>query len=242
MQNKNVNILGFNFFNRNFKDFLTLIKNRINQKQNTFVVTANPEIIVHALNNKQYAQQIRQADYLVPDGIGIVKGAKILNNDIPERITGYDILLELLNWGNENHKSAFFIGARPEVMNDVKKVINSQYPNLNAAGFHNGYFNDDQTIADEIAQKQPDMVFVALGFPKQETFITTHRNCSKGLWIGLGGSFDVLSGHVMRAPKFWINHHLEWLYRLIKEPSRFIRMLSLPKFVWLVYKQKRHQK
>lgn len=241
MENKKVNILGFDFLNSSFNDFMDKIKDRINQRQNTFVVTANPEIVVAALNDNQYAETIKKADYLVPDGVGIVMGANILGSDMSERITGYDVLLDLLTWGNKNHKSAYFLGAKPEVIADLKNIIPQKYPDLSIAGYHDGYFNDSDEIAAEIVQNKPDMVFVALGFPKQEYFIEKYRHQNNGLWIGLGGSFDVLSGHVQRAPQFWINHRIEWLYRLIKEPTRFKRMLALPKFIRLVKKQKKQK-
>ncbi|KPN83349.1 N-acetylglucosaminyldiphosphoundecaprenol N-acetyl-beta-D-mannosaminyltransferase [Apilactobacillus kunkeei] len=241
MENKTVNILGFDFLNSSFNDFMENIKKRIDNRENTFVVTANPEIVVHALNDQKYTDTIKKSDYLVADGIGIVMGANILGSDMSERITGYDILLDLLNWGNQNHKSAYFLGAKPEVIEDLKKIIPQKYPDLTVSGYHDGYFTDDSEITAEIKQKQPDMVFVALGFPKQEYFIEKHRHVNDGLWIGLGGSFDVLSGHVQRAPQFWINHHIEWLYRLIKEPTRFKRMLALPKFIRLVKKQKKNE-
>ncbi|KPN79930.1 N-acetylglucosaminyldiphosphoundecaprenol N-acetyl-beta-D-mannosaminyltransferase [Apilactobacillus kunkeei] len=241
MENKTVNILGFDFLNSSFNDFMENTKQRIDNRENTFVVTANPEIVVHALNNQKYTETIKKSDYLVADGIGIVMGANILGSDMSERITGYDILLDLLAWGNQNHKSAYFLGAKPEVIADLKKIIPQKYPDLTVSGYHDGYFTDSDEIATEINQNQPDMVFVALGFPKQEYFIEKYRHVSNGLWIGLGGSFDVLSGHVQRAPQFWINHHIEWLYRLIKEPTRFKRMLALPKFIRLVKKQKKNE-
>ncbi|MBV0915108.1 WecB/TagA/CpsF family glycosyltransferase [Apilactobacillus sp. HBW1] len=241
MENKTVNILGFDFLNSSFNDFMENTKHRIDKHENTFVVTANPEIVVHALNDQKYTETIKKSDYLVADGIGIVMGANILGSDMSERITGYDILLDLLSWSNQNHKSAYFLGAKPEVIADLKKIIPQKYPDLTVSGYHDGYFADSDKIAAEIKQNQPDMVFVALGFPKQEYFIEKYRHVSNGLWIGLGGSFDVLSGHVQRAPQFWINHHIEWLYRLIKEPTRFKRMLALPKFIRLVKKQKKNE-
>ena len=242
MENKTVNILGFDFLNSSFNDFMENTKQRIDKRENTFVVTANPEIVVHALNDQKYTDTIKKSDYLVADGIGIVMGANILGSDMSERITGYDILLDLLSWGNHNHKSAYFLGAKPEVIADLKKIIPQKYPDLTVSGYHDGYyFTDSDEIAAKIKQNQPDMVFVALGFPKQEYFIEKYRHVNDGLWIGLGGSFDVLSGHVQRAPQFWINHHIEWLYRLIKEPTRFKRMLALPKFIRLVKKQKKNE-
>lgn len=237
MKNNKTNILGFNFLNTTFKEFLNTIKDRINNKKNTFVVTANPEIITYALDHHEYSKKIKTANYLVPDGVGILKGAKILGNNMPERITGYDILLDLLAWGNKNNKSAYFLGSKPEVIKDLEKLLMYKYPNLEINGLQDGYFKNDEIIAKDIINKKPDMVFVALGFPKQEDFIFKYKNKLNSLWIGLGGSFDVLSGHTDRAPQFWIKHNIEWLYRLIKQPSRFKRMLALPKFIYLVKKQ-----
>ncbi|GAA6236946.1 WecB/TagA/CpsF family glycosyltransferase [Apilactobacillus micheneri] len=237
MKNNKTNILGFNFLNTTFKDFLNNIKDRINNKENTFVVTANPEIITYALDHPEYSKKVKAANYLVPDGVGILKGAKILGDNMPERITGYDVLLDLLAWGNKNNKSAYFLGAKPEVIKDLEKILMDKYPDLEIKGLQDGYFTNDEIIAKDIINKKPDMVFVALGFPKQEDFIFKYKNKLNSLWIGLGGSFDVLSGHTDRAPKFWIKHNIEWLYRLIKQPSRFKRMLALPKFIYLVKKQ-----
>ncbi|UQS85021.1 WecB/TagA/CpsF family glycosyltransferase [Apilactobacillus apisilvae] len=237
MKNNKINILGFNFLNTTFKKFMETIKARVDKNQNTFIVTANPEIVTYALDHEQYSKKIKKADYLVADGVGILKGAKILGEKMPERITGYDILLDLLDWGNKNNKSAYFIGAKPEVMSDLKKIINKDYPNLIVKGTQDGYFKNEEVVANDILNKKPDMVFVALGFPKQENFIVKYKDRLSSLWIGLGGSFDVLSGHTNRAPQFWIDHNIEWLYRLIKEPSRFKRMLALPKFILLVKRQ-----
>ena len=131
------------------------------------------------------------------------------------------------------------MGAKQSVIIKLRKKINQEFPNLKITGFHNGYFTQERKIVDQIKATKPDMVFIALGYPKQEQFINRYRKCSNGLWIGLGGSFDVMSGTVKRAPKFWIKHNLEWLYRLIKEPQRLGRMMSLPKFVIRVYQQKK---
>ncbi|MCF6515623.1 WecB/TagA/CpsF family glycosyltransferase [Lactobacillus sp. S2-2] len=232
-------ILNIPFVNESFDTFMTQIKNDINLHENRFVITANPEIAVHAYDNKDYLDLIKKSDYVVPDGIGIVNASKEFSTPIKERISGYDIFCDLLKWGNENNKSAYFIGSKPEVITDLQKKLNQDYPTLQIKGIHDGYFNNPNEILNEIKHTKPDMVFVGLGFPKQEEFIDKHRPINNGLWIGLGGSFDVMSGHVKRAPKFWINHHLEWLYRFITQPTRFKRMLAIPKFLRLVKKQKK---
>ncbi|WP_236747682.1 WecB/TagA/CpsF family glycosyltransferase [Acetilactobacillus jinshanensis] len=215
-----------------------MIEQRIQHHQNTFIVTANPEIVIYANQHSSYNQLIKRADYITPDGIGIVKAAKILNDPMPGRISGFDLFVQFLKWGNEHHKSIYLLGSHQAVIDDLIKVIHHRWPNLAILGSHNGYFSDSRAITKQIQVKQPDMVFVALGYPKQEAFINRYRKLSNSLWIGIGGSFDVLSGHTKRAPQFWINHHVEWLYRLLKQPQRIGRMMSLPRFLIDVYKQK----
>ncbi|MCK8607638.1 WecB/TagA/CpsF family glycosyltransferase [Apilactobacillus ozensis] len=239
MNNNTTKILNIEFYNRSFKSFCELIEKRTEERENTFVVTANPEIAVNAQNDRKFMNIVKSADFVVPDGIGIVKGAKMLDLPMKERISGYDIFLEILKWGNQNNKSAYFVGSKPEVILKLRKKVTEQYPNLKILGIKDGYFKDDIKLVKSIQKAKPDMVFMALGSPKQEEFINKYRKVSNSLWIGLGGSFDVLSGNVKRAPKFWINHHVEWLYRLIKQPSRIGRMMAIPKFLRLVKKQKR---
>ena len=201
-------------------------------------MTANPEIVLAAKDDLAYAKTIRSADYVTADGIGIIKGAKILGDPLPERVTGYDTLVALLSFANKHQKRVFFLGARPAVLQQVLTKVATNYPNLVISGSCDGYFKDEAKVAEQIKQAEPDFVFVALGFPKQEFFIAKYQDLASAIWIGVGGSFDVLSGQTKRAPKWWIDHHLEWAYRLLKEPSRFFRMLALPKYLLLVYREK----
>ncbi|KRM10339.1 WecB/TagA/CpsF family glycosyltransferase [Lentilactobacillus farraginis] len=237
-KNKQVSILGVPFEDTNQKDFEALLKKRIDAHQNTFVVTANPEIVMYARHNRLYNQLIHKADYIIADGIGIIIGAKLLKQPLAERITGYDLFVSLLHWGSQTHKSAYFVGAKTDVINKLKQVVAKSYPGLTIAGTHNGYFGDDRNIVNDIARTQPDMVFVATGYPKQEEFIERNRKAADGLWMGIGGSFDVLTGTVKRAPQSWQKMHLEWLYRVVKEPSRIYRLSVLPKYLLEVLKEK----
>ncbi|KID41733.1 WecB/TagA/CpsF family glycosyltransferase [Fructilactobacillus fructivorans] len=239
---KTTNIVSIPFVNTTFNDFMRTLEARINDHKNTFVVTANPEIVVYADHHPQYQKILKSATYVVPDGIGIIKGAQMLNDPISERITGYDIFCRLLEWGNQNNKSAYFLGAKPEVVFDLRKILTVNYPNLNIVGMQDGYFKNETPIVSTIENHDIDMIFVATGFPFQEEFIEKYRNKNNGLWIGVGGSFDVLAGHTQRAPQFWIDHHIEWLYRLIKQPTRFKRMLAIPEFLKLVRKQKKDER
>ncbi|KRM93383.1 WecB/TagA/CpsF family glycosyltransferase [Lentilactobacillus senioris] len=231
MNKRTVSILDIPFNDTTLSEFTSELHTKIDSHQNTFVVTANPEIVMYANQHPEYRRTILSADNIVADGIGIIIGSKMLNTPLPERVTGYDIFTELLAWGNANHKSAFFIGAKPEVSQKLKTTLKTNYPDLAVAGIHDGYFTDEQPLVDEITATQPDMVFVATGFPKQETFIQKHRHAANAVWIGLGGSFDVLTGTVKRAPKIWQNLHLEWLYRGLSDPKRIGRLMVLPKYL-----------
>lgn len=237
-----VNVLDVPFVKTTAAELLPVLQDRIINHTNTFVVTANPEIVMYAHNHSAYHGLLHTADFITPDGVGILDGAKILKQPLPERITGYDTLEALLSWGSESHRSAYFVGAKPAVIDALAKILPERFPGLTVAGLHDGYFTDDTAIVQDIQAKQPDMVFTALGFPKQEEFIQAHRHVANGLWMGVGGSFDVLAGMVDRAPKFWQTHHLEWFYRTVKEPKRLKRIAVIPQYLRLVRQQAKQQR
>lgn len=236
-----ISILGVPFLNITQQDFITLLDSRIDQKKKTFVITANPEVVMTANENEDVMRYIHKATYICADGIGIVKAAKLLGQPIKERVTGYDTMMGLLQLGNQKKYKIYLLGAKNETVNKAVENIHRDFPNIEVVGYHDGYFDwQKNTIAEEIRQLQPDIVFVALGVPRQEKWITEHlEEFSHGLFIGVGGSFDVIAGTVKRAPKFWQNIHLEWFYRLLKQPSRFGRMLSIPRFMIKVAQVKR---
>lgn len=236
-----VTVLDIPFVKTTAANLLTVLQQRITQQENTFVVTANPEIVMYAHEHADYRDLIQHADFVTPDGVGILDGAQILKQPLPERITGFDTLQALLTWGSDHHRSAYFLGAKPAVIAQLKPILAREYPGLVIAGIHDGYFQDEAPIIADIAAKQPDMVFAALGFPKQEQFIQRNRHVTKGLWMGVGGSFDVLAGAVIRAPKFWQEHHLEWFYRTLKEPKRLKRIAVIPCYLHLVRQQAKHK-
>lgn len=237
-----VTVLDIPFIKTTAAEFQETLQQRILTQQNTFVVTANPEIVMYAHHHPDYHQLLQSADFVTPDGIGILDGAKILKQPLPERITGFDTLTDLLQWASDHHRSAYFVGAKPEVIAALKRKLPQDYPGLVIAGLHDGYFKDDSAIVADIQRTQPDMVFAALGFPKQENFIAEHRQATKGLWMGVGGSFDVLAGAVVRAPQWWQKHHLEWLYRTLKEPKRLKRIAVIPHYLHLVRQQAKRQR
>lgn len=235
-----VSILGIDFAKITNHELLESLKKDLTTKSTRFIVTANPEIVLYARKHPAYAKVIRQADYITADGIGIIIGSKILQRPLPERVTGFDTMKQLLAIAEKLQKSVYFLGAKADVLQAVLKAVKKNYPHLIIAGAQDGYFNQELPVAQAIQQTKPDIILVALGFPKQEIFIQKYYQNSQAIWIGVGGSFDVLAGKVKRAPLFWQKHHIEWLYRLIQEPTRLPRMMALPKYLLLVLAEKFH--
>lgn len=240
-KNSKVNILNVSFDNLTQENILKQLNQRMQSQKKTFIVTANPEIVMFANRNPEYMNTLKKADYVVADGIGIVKGARILGTPIAERIAGYDLMCELLKKANHHGYSIYLIGAKEEVIKKTVKKIKTQYPYIEIKGYQNGYFKiTNEEVMEKAVREQADIVFVALGFPKQEKWIQDYlKQVPKGLAMGVGGSFDAFTGTVKRAPKYIIRLNLEWLYRLFKQPTRFKRMLMIPKFLIEIFKEKR---
>ncbi|WEV37354.1 WecB/TagA/CpsF family glycosyltransferase [Lactobacillus sp. ESL0677] len=240
-----VNVLGIDFDNKSFTQFQNEFVGRINAHQSTFVVTANPEIVMTANENPEFMKILNfDADYITPDGIGIVKAAKMLNTPLKERVTGYDLFVWLMKLANDRNLRVYLIGAKPSVIHAIQEKIAREYSGIQLVGAENGYFNEDlEVMAYQIERTEPDLVFAALGSPRQEKLLSLLRkNLLPALMMGVGGSFDVFSGAVKRAPLFWQHAHLEWFYRLVKNPSRFKRMMVLPKFVHEIHEEKKEKK
>lgn len=237
---KKVNILKVEFDSVHSDELINELSLRINNSLKTFIVTANPEIVMYGNKDNEYLKTINSADYVIADGYGIILGSKILGNQIPERIAGFDLMTALLEKGNKEGWSVYFLGAKEEVINKAVMRIEEQFPNLDIAGWQNGYTDvNSVTFQKEIASKNVDLVFLGLGFPKQETWIANSLpHFKKGLFMGVGGSFDVWAGAVKRAPEIWQKLNLEWLYRLIQQPKRWRRMAVLPLFVFKVIKKR----
>ena len=215
-------------YKKDTNSFYNLLKNNLKTEKKMFIVTANPETIMISEKDEEMKKMLLDDNVtLVPDGIGIVKAAKMINCDIKERITGIDIANKLLDYGDELNKSIYLFGSKQEVIDSMKEVLNSKYPNLVIAGSSNGYEKNKDEIFDKIVEVKPDIILVALGIPLQEKLIYKHLDkFDKGIFVGVGGSFDVISGHKKRAPKFFIKLNLEWLYRILKEPKRIKRFYN----------------
>ena len=238
MEKNFVEIFNIPFINMKKEEILKILEQRVVENKKTYVVTANAEIVMYAKENVSYFNIITKADYIVPDGIGVVKGAQILKKEIKERVPGIELMVDLLKIANKFNQKVYFYGAKNEVIEKMIKRIKSDYPNINIVGYSNGYINDsDNKITDEIINLEPDYVFVAKGAPLQDEWINkVIQKTNKGLFMGVGGSFDVLAGEVKRAPEIWQKLNLEWLYRIAGDPKRWKRSMALPKFVIEVLK------
>ena len=228
-------------YNKSEESFYEILEKNLSQNKKTFIVTANPETFMMSEKDEEMRKLLLDNDtFLVPDGIGIVKAARMINYDVKERITGIDIANELLKLGNKQKKSIYLFGSKQEVIDSMEKVLKESYPNLNLVGMSNGYEKVKDKIFEKIVKTKPDIVLVALGIPLQEKLIYKHLDkFDKGIFVGVGGSFDVISGHKKRAPKIFIKLNLEWLYRILKEPKRLKRFYdSNVKFIFKVRRQK----
>ena len=228
-------------YNKEEDSFYEILEKNLKNNKRMFIVTSNPETFMISENdNKMQELLLDKNTILVPDGIGIVKAARMINYDVKERITGIDIANKLIELGNSLNKKIYFFGAKPEVIESLNNLISEKYPNLKIVGSKDGYVKDKDKVFDEIVELEPDIILVAMGIPLQEKLIYKHLNkFKKGIFVGVGGSFDVISGHKKRAPKIFIKLNLEWLYRILKEPSRIKRFYdSNVKFLFKVRKLK----
>lgn len=234
------NIMGLPFINTDMSTLVDSLDERISAGIQTFLVTANPEIVMYGEEHPTYKNTLQSADVIIPDGIGIVLAAKMLRRPLQERLAGFDLMQHLLELAATKGYTIYCLGAKQSVIEQAIAHIAANHEHIHIAGYHHGYIDlDDEGIIEDIKATQPDIIFVGLGFPKQEQWIERYRNTyHKGLFIGVGGSFDVLAGEVKRAPKIWRNMNAEWLYRLFRYPSRWRRMLMLPKFLLRILRKK----
>lgn len=223
------------------QSFIKGLEEDIVQEKRKCVVTANPEIFMLADRIPGVKELLISEDTeIVADGIGIILGGKKLNYHMKERIPGVEICSELLSWAHKKHKSLYLFGAKPEVVKTLVRKVQRQYSGIRFCGYENGYVEDKDQVFERIAELKPDIILVALGAPKQELLIQKHKDkLEKGILIGVGGSFDVLSGMKKRAPKFFVKYNLEWLYRIATEPKRLKRFWNNNiKFLFAIRKEK----
>ena len=226
---------------KNKEKILKELEDDLKKGNKRFIITANPETIMLAEKDEETKAMLEKKENLkVPDGIAVVKACKKIGMNVKERITGCDLSVDLLEFANKNKKSLYLFGSKPEVIEKMAEVVKEKYPKIKLLKAQDGYVKDREKIKKEIIKQKPDLCLVALGIPHQEKFINSiMAEVDRGIYMGVGGTFDVLSGTKKRAPKLFIKLNLEWLYRIMCEPSRLKRFYdSNIKFMLDVYFKK----
>ncbi len=227
-----VNILGVGFDNLTMAEALARGRELLDAEGTHYVVTPNPEIVETCRANAEAMAAVNGADLVLPDGIGVIYGAKIRKTPLKERVPGIEFGTSMIEYCAKTGKSVYFLGAKPGVAEQAAERLKARYNGLIVAGTHDGYFKDDAAAAGWVRESGADMALVCLGAPKQELFMARYGAATGArLLLGLGGSLDVFAGVAQRAPKFYVDHNLEWFYRLIKNPSRIGRIMKLPLFL-----------
>jgi len=235
------------------KEFLELIEGHLAQERKEqlpesgsssppglcHIVTINPEIAWLAQSNQLMEQAIQQAHLIVPDGIGVVLAARLKGGKVPQRVAGFDLMQEMLKLAADQSYTVFFLGAAPGIAEAAAATAVENNPGLQVVGTNHGYFKaeEEEGVIQKIAALKVDMLFCALGNPRPaETWIFNHKQeLQAGVAMGVGGSFDVMAGKVLRAPLWMQKIGLEWLYRVWREPKRIRRLAAIPKFMWKVF-------
>ena len=233
MENR-VTMLGFGIDKMTVNSAADRALELLNGSKLSILVTANPEILNNATKNAELADVIKSSPLVVADGMSLVKLSNIKKDPFPERVTGIDLAFEILNRCAASGKKVFLLGAKPGVAEMAAENLKNQIPGLVICGTADGYFKDEEAdgIIQKINDSGADFLICAMGSPRQELFLS--RNADKlnvKLGVGVGGSLDVWSGNIKRAPQEYIDHNIEWLYRLKTEPNRLGRMIKIPFFM-----------
>lgn len=227
-----VNVLGVGIDNLTLSEAVDKALSLISEHRCAYMVTPNPEIVMAAWDDPKVSKAIKNADLVIPDGVGVMQAARILGTPLREHMPGIDAATEIIKRLASRGGSVFLYGARPGVAEKAAERMKQRFPGLVICGTNDGYGNDDGAVVSKINAAKPDFVMVCLGVPKQELWMAKHAaKLDAGLMAGLGGTIDVFSGQVKRAPLKWQKLKLEWLYRCFEEPKRFRKIKRIPQFI-----------
>lgn len=232
------NIIGVPVDNVRMQHAVEKLKSFLSKNRVHTIYTPNAEIIMAAHRDKYLKKILCEADMVIADGAGVVLASRILGRHLPEKVAGFDLVKESFSITKTGKIRYYLFGSKPGIAETAGENIVKNYPGVEIAGCRNGYFSNEDVdgIINDINSSNADILLVALGAPKQEKWIYEHKDrLNVKVCIGVGGTLDVLAGKVQLAPEFFRRNGLEWLYRLYKEPKRFIRMLDLPKFILLAF-------
>lgn len=234
-----INVLGVEIDNLTKEQALERALGLIAEHRSAYMVTPNPEIVMAAWDSDEVSAAIKNADLVIPDGIGVIKAANILGTPFVEHLPGIDFATELLGLLANEGKTVFLFGAKPGIAETAAENMRGKFPGLIISGTNDGYTDDVEAVISKINEAKPDFLLVCLGVPKQELWMA--RNADKldvGLMAGLGGTLDVFAGETRRAPESWQKLHLEWLYRCLEDPKRFKKIKRLPLFIIKAWRER----
>ena len=242
-QNKpSIEFLGCRMHPWTMEQSVSEIGRRLNRCDFTQHVVVNVAKLVNMHSDRELREAVLACDIINIDGMGVVLGGRFLGRKIPERVAGIDLFHELLKYAQGTNHSVFFLGAKAQVVEEAVANLRNQYPGLPIAGFHHGYFWDDEAaVVDKISQSGATMLFVAITSPKKEQFINRWRErLGVKFAMGVGGTFDIVAGLTKRAPKWMQNAGLEWLYRVLQEPGRMWKryLVTNSTFALMLIKEK----
>ena len=230
-----IDVMGLKFDSMTMDETLSRAEALLRGDKAAYVVTPNAEIAYEALHDGQLREMLNGADLMLPDGAGVVLASKLLRTPVKQKVAGVDFAAGLLGILERNGQSLYLLGGKTGIGELAAQKMLEAHPQLRIAGIADGFFQDEAPVIAKINASGADALFVCLGAPKQERFMVQHQQeLHVHLMAGLGGSLDAFAGTVQRAPAWMIRLNLEWLYRLIREPKRFRRMLRLPKYLWAV--------
>ncbi len=232
-------VLGVQYDNVTMEEAIAAGRAFLSGTKAAAVVTPNAEMAYEALHDEAFCGLLNSADLVLPDGAGVVLGAKILKTPLKQKVAGIEFAQNMLPVYEELGSRLYLLGSKPGVAELAAEKMLQKHPKLVICGTADGYFKDEDEVVRRINEAKADALYVCLGSPKQENFMYRHQDeLNVRLMAGLGGTLDGIAGTVKRAPKWMIKLQLEWLYRLIKEPRRLGRMMRLPKFVFAAVKKR----
>lgn len=236
-----VNIHGVKIHNVTMREAVETVQEWVVGNAIHAIYTPNSEIIMQAQRNPELKNILNEAGLLIPDGAGVVLGAKILKTPLKEKVSGIDLVKNLLKGYSGKNTSFYILGGKPGVAEIAAVNIMAEYGKVNIKGYAHGYFTpeEENALIENINKMKPDILMVGFGVPRQELWIHQNMyrlNCK--VCIGVGGGIDILAGTAVLAPEIMRKAGLEWLFRLIRDPKRYKRMMDLPRFVLLTYKKR----
>ncbi len=240
-----INIRGIEFDNVTLPEAVDMLTDLARGDKTCAVVTPNAEIVQKCIEEEDFAAVVRQADVILPDGVGVIKAARILGTPLKAPVPGVEVGESLVSRSGEEGLPVFLMGGKPGIAEIAAEKLKEKYPDSKIVGTHHGYFNktgdENDAVVELINESGAAILFVCLGVPAQEKWMIENRDKLSGVrvMLGLGGSLDVYSGTFKRAPSLFRKLGLEWLYRLIRQPKRIGRMMKLPKFYFGTKKYKR---